>query len=68
VPHSPPSINHQSRDGPFKTDQIGLESKKLLSPEDIQKEKERQLQAFKEVDPEAFEEIQKTKKIGILPW
>ena len=38
-----------------------------LSKEDLKKEKERQLQALKKADPEAFKEIQKTKNAGIPP-
>ena len=33
----------------------------------FRKEKERQLQALKKMDPEAFKEIQKRKNAGILP-
>lgn len=61
------SKQNQSRDGPLKTDQIGPDGKKLLSPEDIQKEKERQLQALKEMNPEAYLEIMKNNKIAVPP-
>lgn len=50
--NSPPSKNHQSRDGPLGTDQIGPDGKKLLSAEDIQKEKERQKKALKDKFPD----------------
>lgn len=46
--------NHKSRDGPLDTNQSGPDGKKLLSPEDIQQEKDRQKRALQEKYPDEF--------------
>jgi len=46
--------NHQSRDGPLDTNQFGPDGKKLLSPGDIQQEKDRQKRELKEKYPDEF--------------
>lgn len=54
--HSPPSQNHQSRDGPLETDQFDSEGKRVFSAEKRQKEKDRQKAEMRKRYPEAFKE------------
>ena len=54
TPSKKPTSNNQSRDGPLDTNQFGPDGKKLLSPEDVQQEKDRQKRALKGKYPDEF--------------
>ncbi len=63
TPSKKPTPNNQSRDGPLDTNQFGPDGKKLLSPEDVRQEKDRQKRALKGKYPDEFSD----EELEVLP-